>query len=1012
MPRSQRFGAFVLAAAVIGTLTPSTAVFAALPAAQEASSEEPAKDTSASEPSEEPKPSEAAEAPARPTSEPSEDPKTPEADAPATPNSEPSEAAEEEEEAKTGKVDFRLFRDENLNNTYEDEDSHDGYVNLLNKDTGEWFKVVPGSLQKQGLPAGTYTVYMRDASVADGFGAVVDAKGKRLPFTELKEQNDATYIDEDNGETVETVTDTGRFVTTTIEVKAGESVTAHFASTRIDAAAKVTLDGENVPTDVYFKDGNRKLKSFESGSGYLASDDAAKKSRHFFTEEWITVGVNPTADYRVKGVTVGDLGAGKDIEAERISPFEYRVKRAEMGDDFGRFEFKVELEKAAEFGKVDFRLFRDENLNNKHDGDGEDVHYGYVNLKNQKTGEWFKVMPGSLQKHGLPAGTYKVYMRNNSIADGYGVVVDAKGKRLPFEKLEGKNEAVYIDEDNGKQTGTVTDEGRFVTTTIEVKAGESVTAHFASTRIDAAAKVTLDGEKTATEVYFKDGNRKLKSFESDSGYLASADPAKKTRHFFSGEWITVGVNPDAGQRVKGVTVGGMGAGKDIEAERVSPFEYRVKRSEMGDDFGRFEFKVELEKTAEFGKVDFRLFRDENLNNTYDSGTDEDLDDYVNLFNEDTKEWFKVLPGSLQKQGLPAGKYTVYMRTQGTAQGFGAIVDADGKRLPFKTLEGKNEAVYIDEDNGKQTGTVTDTGQFVTTTIEVKAGETVTAHYASSRIDASAKINDDGVESVYFKDGDTKLGAFASDAGFLATADAEKKIRHFFTEDTVTLGVNLKDGRRVVKVEVEPSATRGGETRVLYDAEAAAPSADPEATPAAAPIAFAAASAAEASAEQDPTEFSIKRSEMGDDFGRFEFVVTTGPKEDPTDEPTDEPTDDPTDEPTDEPTQDPTDEPTDEPTDDPTDEPTDEPSQDPTEGATDGSTEGGSAAPAPGESDGNGSTGGSTESGSGSTTGSASDSSSSHKGSLPRTGVSVGMSLAAGLGLIAVGSLLVARRRKG
>ncbi len=762
MPRSQRFGAFVLAAAVIGTLTPSTAVFAALPAAQEASSEEPAKDTSASEPSEEPKPSEAAEAPVRPSSEPSEDPKTPEADAPATPVSEPSEAAEEEEEAKTGKVDFRLFRDENLNNTYDDEDSHDGYVNLLNKETGEWFKVLPGSLQKRGLPAGTYTVYMRDASIADGFGVVVDAKGKRLPFAELKEQNDATYIDEDNGETAETVTDTGRFVTTTIEVKADEAVEAHYASTRIDASAKVTLDGEKAAADVYFKDGTKKLKSFESDFGYLASDDAAKKARHFFSEEWITVGVNPVA----------------------------------------------------------------------------------------------------------------------------------------------------------------------------------------------------------------------------------------------------------GQRVKGVTVGGVGAGKTVEAERVSPFEYRVKRSEMGDDFGRFEFTVELENTAEFGKVDFRLFRDENLNNTYDSGTDEDLDDYVNLFNEDTKEWFKVLPGSLQKQGLPAGKYTVYMRTQGTAQGFGAIVDADGKRLPFKTLEGKNEAVYIDEDNGKQTGTVTDAGQFVTTTIEVKAGETATAHYASSRIDASAKINDDGVESVYFKDGDTKLGAFASDAGFLATADAEKKIRHFFTEDTVTLGVNLKDGRRVVKVEVEPSATRGGETRVLYDAEAAAPSADPAATPAAAPVAFAAASAAEASAEQDPAEFSIKRSEMGDDFGRFEFVVTTGPKEDPTDEPTDEPTDDPTDEPTDEPTQDPTDEPTDEPTDDPTDEPTDEPSQDPTEGATDGSTEGGSAAPAPGEPDGNGSTGGSTESGSGSTTGSASDSSSSQKGSLPRTGVSVGMSLAAGLGLIAVGSLLVARRRKG
>ncbi|PMC96202.1 hypothetical protein, partial [Brevibacterium paucivorans] len=67
-----------------------------------------------------------------------------------------------------------------------------------------------------------------------------------------------------------------------------------------------------------------------------------------------------------------------------------------------------------------------------------------------------------------------------------------------FDKLEGKNEAVYIDEDNGKQTGTVTDEGRFVTTTIEVKAGETVTAHFASTRIDAAAKVTLNGEKAAT----------------------------------------------------------------------------------------------------------------------------------------------------------------------------------------------------------------------------------------------------------------------------------------------------------------------------------------------------------------------------------------------------------------------------------------------------------------------------------------------------------------------------------
>ena len=901
MPRSQRFGAFVLAAAVIGTLTPSTAVFAALPAAQEASSEEPAKDTSASEPSEEPKPSEAAEAPARPTSEPSEDPKTPEADAPATPNSEPSEAAEEEEEAKTGKVDFRLFRDENLNNTYDDEDSHDGYVNLLNKDTGEWFKVLPGSLQKQGLPAGTYTVYMRDASIADGFGVVVDAKGKRLPFVELKEQNDATYIDEDSGETAETVTDTGRFVTTTIEVKAGETAAAHYASTRIDAAAKVTLDGENVPTDVYFKDGNRKLKSFESDSGYLASDDASKKARHFFSEEWVTVGVKPAEGYQVKNVTVGGFGAGKTVEAEKVSATEYRVKRSEMGDDFGRFEFKVELEKAAEVktGKVDFRLFRDENLNNTYED--EDAHDGYVNLLNKDTGEWFKVLPGSLQKQGLPAGTYTVYMRDASIADGFGVVVDAKGKRLPFVELKEQNDATYIDEDSGETAETVTDTGRFVTTTIEVKAGETAAAHYASTRIDAAAKVTLDGENVPTDVYFKDGNRKLKSFESDSGYLASADPAKKARHFFSEEWITVGVNPVAGQRVKGVTVGGLGAGKDITAEKVSPFEYRVKRSEMGDDFGRFEFKVELEKTAEFGKVDFRLFRDDNLNNAYDSGTDEDLDDYVNLFNEDTKEWFKVLPGSLQKQGLPAGKYTVYMRTQGTAQGFGAIVDADGKRLPFKTLEGKNDAVYIDEDNGKQTGTVTDTGQFVTTTIEVKAGETATAHYASSRIDASAKINDDGVESVYFKDGDTKLGAFASDAGFLATADAEKKIRHFFTEDTVTLGVNLKDGRRVVKVEVEPSATRGGETRVLYDAEAAAPSADPEATPAAAPVAFAAASAAEASAEQDPTEFSIKRSEMGDDFGRFEFVVTTGPKEDPTDEQTDEPTDDPTDEPTDEPT---------------------------------------------------------------------------------------------------------------
>ena len=738
MPRSQRFGAFVLAAAVIGTLTPTTAVFAALPAAQEASSEEPTKDTSASGHSEEPKPSEAAEAPASPASEPSE---TPEA----------------EEEAMTGKVDFRLYRDENLNNTYDDEDSHDGYVNLLNKETGEWFKVLPGSLQKQGLPAGTYTVYMRDASIADGFGVVVDAKGKRLPFVELKEQNDATYIDEDSGETAETVTDTGRFVTTTIEVKADEAVEAHYASTRIDASAKVTLDGEKAAADVYFKDGTKKLKSFESDSGYLASDDAAKKARHFFSEEWITVGVNPVA----------------------------------------------------------------------------------------------------------------------------------------------------------------------------------------------------------------------------------------------------------GQRVKSVTVGGFGAGKTVEAEKVSATEYRVKRSEMGDDFGRFEFKVELAKTAEFGKVDFRLFRDENLNNTYDSGTDEDLDDYVNLFNEDTKEWFKVLPGSLQKQGLPAGKYTVYMRTQGTAQGFGAIVDADGKRLPFETLEGKNEAVYIDEGNGKQTGTVTDEGQFVTTTIEVKAGETVEAHYASSRIDASAKIKDDGVESVYFKDGDTKLGAFASDAGFLASANAEKKTRHFFTEDKVTLGVNLKDGRRVVKVEVKPSATRGGETRVLYEADASAPSAEAQAMSAAAPVAFAAAPAAEAAGEQEPTEFSVDRKAMGDDFGRFEFVVTTGPKEDPTDEPTDEPTDDPTDEPT----QDPTDEPTDEPTQDPTDEPTDEPTQDPTEGATDGSTEGGSAAPAPGESDDNGSTGGSTGT-SGSTTGSASDSSSSQKGSLPRTGVSVGMSLAAGLGLIAVGSLLVARRRKG
>lgn len=405
---------------------------------------------------------------------------------------------------------------------------------------------------------------------------------------------------------------------------------------------------------------------------------------------------------------------------------------------------------------------------------------------------------------------------------------------------------------------------------------------------------------------------------------------------------------------------------------------------------------EAAEEAKTGKVDFRLFRDENLNNTYDG---EDVHDgYVNLRNEDTGEWFKVVPGSLQKQGLPAGSYTVYMRDASVADGFGAVVDAKGKRLPFAELKEQNDATYIDEDSGETVETVTDTGRFVTTTIEVKAGETVEAHYASTRIDASAKINDDGVESVYFKDGDTKLDAFASDADFLASADAEKKTRHFFTEDTVTLGINLKEGRRVVKVEVKPSATRGGETRVLYEADASAPSAESGATPAAAPVAFAAAPAAEASAEQaqESTEFSVKRSEMGDDFGRFEFVVTTGPKEDSTDEPTDEPTQDPTDDPTDE----------------------------PTEGATDG----GSAAPAPGDSDesgdddstdGAGNTGGSNESSTGgstgtsdSTTGSASDSSSSQKGSLPRTGVSVGMSLAAGLGLIVVGSLLVARCRKG
>lgn len=358
--------------------------------------------------------------------------------------------------------------------------------------------------------------------------------------------------------------------------------------------------------------------------------------------------------------------------------------------------------------------------------------------------------------------------------------------------------------------------------------------------------------------------------------------------------------------------------------------------------------VEDEEEAEevkTGKVDFRLYRDENLNNTYD---DEDSHDgYVNLLNKDTGEWFKVVPGSLQKQGLPAGTYRVYMRDVSVADGFGAVVDAKCKRLPFAELKERNDATYIDEDSGETAETVTDTGRFVTTTIEVKAGETVTAHFASSRIDASAKINDEGVESVYFKDGDTKLDAFASDAGFLASADAEKKTRHFFTEDKVTLGVNLKEGRRVVKVEVKPSATRGGETRVLYEADTSAPSADPEAMPAAAPVAF-------AGDEQEPTEFSIERKAMGDDFGRFEFVVTTGPKEDSTEEPTDEPTDDPT----------------------------EEPSQDPTEDATDGATDDSSAAPAPGgagESGATGSTGGTTENSSGSSTGSAADSSSSQKG---------------------------------
>ena len=1063
-----------------------------------------------------------------------------------------------------GKATVRLFGDENVDNKYSgpDEKVSDSYINLVDAN-GRWFKVVPESLEKQGLPAGEYTAYVRNASVADGYGVVVDsATGKRMETVSLDESHDATYVDADTGETLPAVTDKGRFVKTTFTVAPDKETVVDMASTRIDASAKVTVDGEAADSKVYFKDGETRLESFVSKTSttteHLASDDADKKTRHFFSEEWVTVGVEGIDGHKVKSVTVGGIAGGKTVEAEKVSDTEYRVKRSVLGDDFGRLKFDVQLEKVVPTGKVNFRLYGDENLNNSFDEDTDKLERRYVNLVDEE-GNWYKVMPEALAQQGLPAGKYTVYMRDASAADGFGVIVDSAGKRLPFVELKGKKDATYIDAKTGEKVATTTDEGNFVTTEIEVKENETVEANFASTRIDATANVAADGEAVDAKVYFKDGDQRLGAFKSDSvGYVASNDVEAKKRHFFSEEWVTVGVEEIDGYTVKGVTVHGFDGDKTVEAEKVSDTEYRIKRSEMGNDFGRFEFDVQLEKTPEEptpeptpepteeptedptpepteepteeptpepteeptpepteepteeptpepteeptedptpeptedptdapseqpteepseqpteeptegptqepteepseqpteeptpeptedptveptpesnGKVNFRLFRDENLDNKYSGDAEEVHDGYVNLVDEQGK-WYKVTPDSLAKQGLPAGNYTVYMRDGGLEQGNGIAVDAQGNRLQFTKLEEQKNATYIDADTGEKSETTTDTGTFVVAHITVKANETTEANFATTQIDASANVNTDDVESVYFKDGDQRLDAYESESGgFVASDDAEAKKRHFFSGDKVTLGVNVKDGHKVTKVEVKPSATNGGDTIVLFDEASGGANAGVEAVAPGAALSMGVATqvrlaavnagivpvSSVAAANAGAQEFSVDRSAMGDDFGRFEFVVTTAPVDDPTPEPTEDPTGAPSEQPTEEPSEQPTEEPSDAPSEEPGEEPTDAPSEggdDETPGEDGESGEGDNGEGDSGDTDAgdeDNTDAGDEET---ETEGDASDNkgsdSSKDNSPLPRTGVNVGVSLAVGVALVALGAGLVFRRRK-
>ena len=493
-----------------------------------------------------------------------------------------------------------------------------------------------------------------------------------------------------------------------------------------------------------------------------------------------------------------------------------------------------------------------------------------------------------------------------------------------------------------------------------------------------------------------------------------------------------------------------------------------------------------------------------MDNKYSGDAEEVHDGYVNLVDEQGK-WYKVTPDSLAKQGLPAGNYTVYMRDGGLEQGNGIAVDAQGNRLQFTKLEEQKNATYIDADTGEKSETTTDTGTFVVAHITVKANETTEANFATTQIDASANVNTDDVESVYFKDGDQRLDAYESESGgFVASDDAEAKKRHFFSGDKVTLGVNVKDGHKVTKVEVKPSATNGGDTIVLFDVASGGSNAGvaPVAPGAvlsmgvAAQVRVAAVSAGivpvsnAAAANASAQEFSVDRSKMGDDFGRFEFVVTTAPADDPTPEPTEDPTDAPSEQPTEEPSEQPTEEPTEEPseqpteapseqpTEEPSEEPSDAPSEEPGEEPTDAPSEQPTEAPSdapseepgeepsdapseepgeepsdapseePGEEptdapseggddetpgeDGESGEGDNGEGDSGDTDAGDEDSTdagdeesetegdaSDNKGSdsskdnspLPRTGVNVGVSLAVGVALVALGAGLVFRRRK-